>query len=125
MQRKTLQRQAIRGALRAADRPLSPREILEAARRAAPGLGIATVYRNVKSLVYDGWLHTVELPGAPDRYEVAGKGHHHHFHCRRCDRVYEIEECPGDLHHLAPEGFEPEAHEIILYGTCDSCSADA
>ena len=120
-QRKTQQRGAIRHALSQADRPLSPREILDSARGSVPGLGIATVYRNVKALVGDGWLRTVDLPGAPSRYEVAGKDHHHHFHCRNCDRVYEVEECPGTLKDIAPQGFELDSHEIILYGTCESC----
>lgn len=84
-------------------------------------MGIATVYRNVKVLLEDGWLQPVELPGAPSRYEVAGKHHHHHFHCRQCDKVYEVEDCPADLEHLTPAGFELETHEIILYGTCSQC----
>ena len=121
MQRRTRQREAIRTALAEADRPLSPQEILAHAARRVPGLGIATVYRTVKALLRDGWLRTVELPGAPDRFEVADKGHHHHFHCRRCDRVYEVEDCPGSLKSFAPRGFKVEAHEIILYGLCAPC----
>lgn len=122
MRRHTQQRDAIRQAFERSDRPLSHQEIHEAAARLAPGLGIATVYRNVRSLVEDGWLRPVDLPGAPSRYEVAGKGHHHHFHCRRCDRLYEVERCPGDLRSLAPRGFLPESHEIILYGLCRACA---
>ena len=125
MQRKTQQRDAIRAALEAADRPLSPQEILEAAQDSIPKLGIATVYRNIKSLLADGWLLPVELPGAPNRYEVAGKHHHHHFHCRNCDRVYEVEGCPPDLKDLAPAGFTLQAHEIILYGLCDACGTSS
>lgn len=120
-QRQTQQRGAIRRALRHADRPLSPQEVLDAARAAVPGLGLATVYRNIKRLVGAGWLRPVDLPGTASRYEVAGKDHHHHFHCRACDRVYEVEECPGSLEDLAPSGFELDAHEIILYGTCEAC----
>ena len=86
--RDTPQRRALRAALERADRPLSPAEALDAARRDAPGLGIATVYRNLRALVEEGWLDEVALPGAPSRYEVAGKHHHHHFRCRVCDRVY-------------------------------------
>jgi len=90
-----------------------------------PGLGIATVYRNLRALAGDGWLREVELPGdGPSRFEVAGKDHHHHFHCRRCDRVYEVDACPGDLRALAPPGFRPETHEIILYGLCAACAAN-
>lgn len=125
MRRKTQQRDAIRTALQDAGRPLSPQEILDDARGQVPGLAIATVYRNVRALVDSGWLTEVALPGAPSRYEVADKDHHHHFHCRACDRVYEIEDCPGSFKNLAPDGFKPENHEIILYGLCAECVPEA
>ncbi len=122
-QRETRQRRAIRAALEEAGHPLSPKELLELARGDVEGLGIATVYRNVKSLQEEGWLATVELPGEPPRYEVAGKEHHHHFHCRACDRVFEVEGCPGDLKRVTPKGFKLERHEFVLYGVCVQCAA--
>lgn len=122
MERKTHQRAAIRSAIEEADRPLSPHEILSSAQDQAPGLGIATVYRNIKAMLEEGWLRAVELPGVPSRYEVAGKGHHHHFHCRSCDRVFEVDDCPARVADLAPSGFRPEAHDIILYGLCPACA---
>jgi Fur family ferric uptake transcriptional regulator len=121
VQRQTRQRDAIRTALSRAGRPLSPLEVLTAARSLLPGLGMATVYRTVKSLLAEGTLHAVELPGAPARYELAGKGHHHHFHCRRCDGVFEVDACPAGIRGLLPGGFRLEAHEIILYGLCAGC----
>ena len=112
----------MRDAIRNAGRPLSPQEILEATQEAIPGIGLATVYRNVKAMVENQWLQVVELPGAPDRYELADQGHHHHFHCRQCDKVFDVEGCPGDLEAMAPEGFELESHEITLYGRCQDCT---
>lgn len=123
MERNTRQREALRRAFAEAGRPLSPQEARELARRQAPGVGLATVYRNVKALLDEGWLRAVELPGAPPRYEVAGKRHHHHFHCRGCDGVFEIEGCVAGVKGLAPEGFHLESHEIILYGVCPECGA--
>lgn len=123
--RSTQQREAVESALRRAGRPLSPREVLDGAASHCPGLGLATVYRHIRALVEGGWLRPVELPGGPRRYELHGKDHHHHFHCRACDRVYEVDDCPGRLGDLAPDGFLPEAHEIILYGLCRSCVAGA
>jgi hypothetical protein len=61
MIRNTRQRQAIQEAFMASSRPLGPLEVLEAGRRRLRGLGIATVYRTVKSLVAEGWLVEVEL----------------------------------------------------------------
>lgn len=121
MERETRQRKAIRRAFREAGHPLSPQELLEAARAHVDGLGIATVYRNLRKLQEKGEIEPVELPGEPARYEVAGKGHHHHFHCRDCDRVYEVEGCPGNLRDITPDGFRLEHHEFVLYGLCETC----
>ena len=121
IERNTRQRDAIRAAIVAAKRPLSPQEILDAASEEVPGLGIATVYRTVKTLIEEKSLTTVEVPGTQARYEVAHLDHHHHFHCHSCDRVYEVEGCPGDLRGLTPRGFRTDHHEIILTGMCAGC----
>ncbi len=121
MTRTTRQRTAIKDALARLGRPLSPQELLDAAQRDVPSVGLATVYRTVKALVDDGTIVAVALPGEPDRYELAGAQHHHHFRCRRCDRVYEIEGCPGGLASLVPPGFELDGHEVVLYGRCRAC----
>lgn len=122
-ERNTKQRAVIREVLEEADRPLSPPEIYEAAKSRHKGLGMATVYRAVKSLVDEGWLTTVELPGESARYELAGKAHHHHFTCRKCRRVFEIHGCPGELSHLLPAGFKLETHDVVLGGLCAACAA--
>lgn len=123
MERNTRQRKAIQQCLEDAGRPLAPQEILEHAQGLVPGMGLATVYRNIKSMLEAGEIATVSLPGGGDRYEVAGHGHHHHFHCRCCDKVYEVHACPGDMQKLTPQGFTLESHELTLYGTCSDCRA--
>ena len=95
--------------------------MLPAAQSYAPGLGIATVYRNLKALVEEGWLESVSLPGESPRYEIAGKRHHHHFRCRTCERVFEINGCYTNLLQLTPRGFRLEGHEVVLYGLCGAC----
>ena len=122
MERKTSQRQAILRAFERLDRPLSPQEVLEAAQTEVPGLGIATVYRSLKSLTSDNRLKIVEIPGHSPRYELVGKGHHHHFHCRLCHQVYEVDGCPGNIEPLLPKGFTLEEHEVVLYGLCATCT---
>jgi Fur family ferric uptake transcriptional regulator len=124
MQRDTQQRRAIREVLERADRPLSPAELLAATREKVPAIGQATIYRNLKALEDLGWLAGVIIPGQPSRYELAGKGHHHHFLCRSCDSAYEVAGCPGDLDPLTPPGFRLESHELVLYGLCEGCLGD-
>lgn len=122
MERDTRQRRAIRKVLEAAGRPLSPQELLDGARHQAPSLGLATVYRTVRGLVDEGWLAAVSLPGEPARYEPAGKRHHHHFRCRGCDRLFEVEGCRQASVARAPRGFVIEDHELVWYGRCASCA---
>ena len=47
----------------------------------------------------------VYLPGEPARYEPAGKGHHHHFRCRGCDRLFEVTGCRPAAAARPPRGF--------------------
>jgi Fur family ferric uptake transcriptional regulator len=121
VERSTAQRRAIREALEKAARPLSPAEVLRGARPIAR-LGIATVYRTLKSMLEDGSIVAVQLPGEAARYELAGKDHHHHFVCRICKRAFEIEGCAHALAAAVPRGFRVERHEVVLYGRCAECS---
>jgi len=125
MERNTRQRTAIRDAVIRAGRPLLPQEVLDAAQADAPGLSMATVYRNLRAMQDEGELHAVMLPGENPRFEPAGGGHHHHFQCLQCQRVFEVDACPGDLSALAPPGFTVEDHDLTLYGRCNECAPPA
>jgi len=120
--RSTKQREAILGTIRSAPGPMSAQEILKSAKRRSAGLGLATVYRNIKGLFEGGLLTEVNVPGEPPRYEVAGKTHHHHFLCGRCGTLFDIPGCPGDLSSLVPAGFSLEAHDLTLMGVCAGCN---
>ena len=125
MPRRTDQRSAIRQVFEQADRPLNAQEVLDEAQEEVPGLGIATVYRNLKKLVEQGWLHTVDLPNEPSRYERSNLGHHHHFQCTTCQLVFDVHACTTEVVQLVPDGFEVDSHEILLYGTCPACNLGA
>jgi len=119
--RKTKQREAIRRALLRAERPLSPEELLTEAQRSVETLSLATVYRPLRSLEESGFLRPVAIPDRAPRYERSGREHHHHFCCRSCDRVFDVPGCPGNVEEIAPDGFDVDGHEVVLYGRCDSC----
>ena len=121
-QRKTRQKDAIRAAFEAADRPLSHDEVMEMAKVSVEGISIATVYRNVGSLLEEKWLAAVEIPGSTTRYEVAGKAHHHHFKCNMCGKLYELAGCDVQVKPKLPRGFRATGHEFFLYGLCAGCA---
>lgn len=121
MARKTRQRDVIGQVIRDAGRPLSAREMLTEGRRRLDGLGMATVYRTIRLMVAEGRLAPVEIPGQTTRYEPAGLRHHHHFYCRICRRVFELQGCPLLPKIRTPRGYDVEGHEVTLFGRCPAC----
>lgn len=120
--RNTRQKTVIRETFAQTDRPLSPEEILQAARQHHPTLGIATVYRNIQELTREGWLRAVVVPGDSTRYELADKGHHHHFQCNECGKLYDLEGCVLKGRPKLPRGFRASGHEFFVFGTCAVCA---
>ena len=121
MKRRTNQRNAIKEVFGKIDRPLSIEEILKAGRETVKTLNQATVYRNLKMLVEEGRLIKINAPALGALYERADKGHHHHFQCRSCDKVYEIDGCCFNEGSATPPGFITERHEVYLFGVCSTC----
>ena len=116
--RATRQLRAIHDVLNGTDRPISVEEIFRDAKAREPGLGVATVYRTVKALAEAGIVVSITLPGEAPRFELSGKGHHHHFQCNRCGRVFETKACLENLRRLVPRRFELHGHELILSSRC-------
>lgn len=120
--RKTRQRDALKEILERSERPLSVDELLAAASKRVDGLGVATVYRAINALLETGWIDAVEIPGEPTRYERSDRGHHHHFQCDRCERVFDVAGCLENLRKLAPPKFRVREHAVTLYGLCAACA---
>ena len=123
-QRSTRQRDVISRVLDTAEGPLGVAEVLGRAQGDLPGLGIAKVYRTLKLLTDQGRIHPVTLDGET-LYEASGRGHHHHFSCTTCGKVFTLHTCPVALPRgtVYPGGFIVEAHEVTLYGRCPQCAA--
>lgn len=121
--RNTKQKATIRTVFESAERPLTVDNVLERAGKKIERLGIATVYRAISALLSEGWLDAVEIPGEPVRYERTGKEHHHHFHCERCERVFDVSGCVKNIKGLVPPSFRLRDHMVTLYGLCSQCAA--
>lgn len=121
MERKTPQRDILRQVFKMAGRPMSAHEALEAAQASLPKLGLATAYRVIKEMIDEGFLKVVTLPGDSQRFEMVRHDHHHYFQCQNCQKVYDVLGCPGNINKVVPPGFRLHSHELILYGTCQTC----
>jgi Fur family transcriptional regulator, ferric uptake regulator len=122
-QRQTRQRDRIFHVIREAQGPLTVQEILDRAQQDIPGLGVATVYRTLNLLQEGDQIRTVILPTGETRYELSNLGHHHHFQCRVCEDVYDLNACPVSVPDVSSlgKGFVVETHELTLYGVCPNC----
>ena len=114
--RDTKQRNAIKRAIDKAARPVGPKEILELACEEVPNLGIATVYRNIKTMVEKGELEAVDLPGQAPRYQSPQDLKPHLFICENSDRVFTIDPKLDGFKPALPEGFVLNRYQIICYG---------
>lgn len=118
----TRQRLVLEQVFRSAQRPLTPGEVCQRARRTIPSVGLATVYRALRQFVSEGQIRIVDIPGVPPHYESAGRRHHHFFLCQQCRQVFNLIGCVRGVGSLAPQGFRVQQHEIVLYGECADCA---
>nr|WP_319392174.1 transcriptional repressor [uncultured Desulfobacter sp.] len=121
MGRITIQKTAIKKVFSQYERPLGIDEVLTYGRKRVASLNQATVYRNLKILIDDGWLKRISHPILGYLYERTGKGHHHHFYCRGCNRTFDLPGCLLKEEDAVPDGFIVEDHEVFLFGVCPSC----
>lgn len=85
------------------------------------GLPKATVYHALGQLRDAGLLLTADSGGGRVLYETADESHHH-FVCRRCDRVLDV---PGALIPPPPKDALPgvtiDQVDVVLRGRCGRC----
>ena len=122
--RSTPQRKALLNAFIECGRPLSIQELHDITKLEVPTIGLRTIYRLVRILEEEGEIVSVSVSEQAPRYELSSvaEEHHHHFHCKACDRMYDIEGCPGNLSSMLPEGFILSNHELTLEGLCKTCT---
>jgi Fur family ferric uptake transcriptional regulator len=119
--RRTEQREAIVGALRASRRAVTAQEL----HGELPGVGLATVYRNLQRLADEGVADTLRRENGEQAFLLCDRGHHHHLTCRECGRVERIADCRLDdwaRRVATAHGFAQVEHRAELVGVCAACA---
>jgi len=101
---------------------LSAEEVFEQARLQLPELSRATVYNALGELAEAGLLGLVEGPG-PRRFD-ANVMPHHHFRCRECHQLQDVELDSVEVT-LRERGFRVQSSHVLLEGLCPRCAAGA
>ena len=100
-------------------------EIYQRVHTKLPRISLATVYRNLHSLVAEGKIRTLLLDEKGARFDPETR-QHDHFVCERCGRVVDLflrQARPIDLSSLAKQGYVVTTHTVTVRGMCEVCAA--
>ncbi len=126
--RLTKTRQALVGLFLDQHTPLSVLRILD--ELACRGLSVnkTTVYRELERLEKVGIVKSLSLQDRKQYFELATRGHHHHFVCVECDEVEDVRFDEGDLAKqeallARKKEFSVLSHSLEFFGLCKMCSS--
>lgn len=86
------------------------------------------IYDALGTLTDRGLVRRIQPAGSPARYERRVGDNHHHLICRACGRTVDVDCAVGEVPCLTPEdnaGFLVDEAEVIYWGTCPDCAAEA
>jgi Fur family transcriptional regulator, peroxide stress response regulator len=122
MIRQTKQRQAILEAVeRSHDHPTAA-QVYERVRRVLPGVGFATVYRNLGALAVEGMIREIRV-GDVTQYDRRTDRHDHAV-CSRCGKLVDVMvPLPAQAVQAVMEqsGFQVAGYHTELFGVCSEC----
>ncbi len=123
--RNTRQREEILDAFFSAEKHITVEKLFASIKAKNPGIGYATVHRNLTLLCECGLADEMKIGRQKTRYEPKfGQKHHDHLICLKCGRFIEvndnkIEKLQDKLAEL--NDFIPVRHKLEIYGICKDC----
>ncbi|MCK5031441.1 MAG: transcriptional repressor [Thermoplasmatales archaeon] len=95
-------------------------EIYCALKEKTPSLSKTTVYNSVDALRDHGIIQSITISGSEQRYDYK-HGMHHHFLCKKCGRIIDIDvECPN-IDKMLECGHSVEEVHGYFKGICKKC----
>lgn len=121
MIRLTKQRQAILEVVeRSHDHPTAA-QVYERVQQLLPGVGFATVYRNLGALSEEGMVREIHV-GDVTQYDRRTDRHDHAV-CDRCGKLVDVMvTLPAEvIAAVEQSGFQVAGHHTELFGLCSDC----
>ena len=121
-ERLTNQKQIILDYLQHTKSHPSAEEVFIAVKKKLPRISLGTVYRNLDNFVQKNEIE--EIPGETKRFD-ADLNHHHHFVCKKCQRIFDLDNLKTDLKYLKDKTKSVGTfnnYKIFVYGVCKKCN---
>jgi Fe2+ or Zn2+ uptake regulation protein len=102
--------------------------VAEGVRAAIGSISLQSVYDALAVLVAGGLIRRIEPAGSPARFECRVGDNHHHLVCRSCGRMVDVDCAVGSAPCLTAadsNGYEIDEAEVIYWGRCPDCIANA
>lgn len=102
--------------------------VLSAVREGDPEVSHQAVYDVLKVLTEAGIVRRIQPKDSVARYESRVGDNHHHVVCRTCGAIADVDCATGStpcLDATNDNGFQIEEAEVIYWGTCPKCQAEA
>jgi len=119
----TPQRTAIYQAVRGCPDHPTADDVLKKIRHEYPHISHDTVHRTLQTFVTMGLICLVEGYGSARRFD-AFVGRHHHFWCRGCGTIFDIENRDYDsltVPEAVARSFHVTDYKVVLEGLCENC----
>lgn len=88
-----------------------------------PSISLATIYKNINSMVEKIFLNEVKIPNQKSVYELK-KDEHSHVICKSCNSIMDVSVDTAALVTQASEltNYKLEQSSVVFSGLCSSCS---
>lgn len=119
----TQQRAAVFDYLSQVEHHPTAEEVFLAVKRKLPRISLATVYKNLETLVACGTVSKLTYGDAAARYDIR-TDHHYHTRCLECGKIWDLDAGKGSdlLKQIKPQaGFEVQDYRLELLGRCREC----
>jgi Fur family ferric uptake transcriptional regulator len=102
--------------------------VAEAVRAQIGTISRQAVYDALRLLTEKGLIRRIQLGRSPALYECRVGDNHHHLICRTCGKTVDVECADGEAPCLTvadDSGYEVDEAEVVFWGTCPECLAEA
>ena len=123
MQRNTVQRRMILGALKKLNSHPTVDEIFAEVHKEHKSISKTTVYRNLRQLANNHIIRQVFMPDGLERYDFRSE-QHSHFNCKMCGSIMDVDvEYIKDMDEFVRQkyGFLVDEHNVMFSGVCADC----
>jgi len=102
--------------------------VAEIVRAEIGAISLQSVYDALSLLAEEGLIRRIQPAGSSARFEDRVGDNHHHLICRVCGRMVDVDCAVGPAPCLTAAegmGYEIDEAEIVYWGRCPECRAEA